>query len=200
LLILLRRRGTEPADDWELDQRLLGIRQNSAGQPENQCESHPSHSFPSRLTTTLILDRDIPHPAEVLRSIGTFGGDESNLAVPLCPPIVARGGNDPNRIVSATLTARRSLPVFQISRHSQGYSAYLKVANNGSSKSYSIISSAVPRSRGAIVTPSELAVFRLIVSSNFIGFCTGRSPGLEPFRIRSTYDAARRNSSAGSKP
>jgi hypothetical protein len=39
------------------------------------------------------------------------------------------------------------------------------------------------------VTPSALAVLRLITSSNLVGCWTGRSPGLSPFRIRSTYAA-----------
>jgi hypothetical protein len=42
------------------------------------------------------------------------------------------------------------------------------------------------------VTPSALAVLRLITSSNLVGCWTGRSPGLSPFRIRSTYAADRR--------
>ena len=41
-------------------------------------------------------------------------------------------------------------------------------------------------------SPSALAVFRLIASSNFVGCSTGRSPGLAPLRILSTYTAARR--------
>ena len=39
------------------------------------------------------------------------------------------------------------------------------------------------------VTPSALAVLRLITSSNLVGCWTGRSPGLSPFRIRSTFAA-----------
>src|SRR5262245_22817439 len=39
---------------------------------------------------------------------------------------------------------------------------------------------------GGIVSPSALAVFRLISSSNLVGCSTGRSAGLEPFRILST--------------
>jgi hypothetical protein len=34
--------------------------------------------------------------------------------------------------------------------------------------------------------PSALAVFMLMTSSNLVGACTGRSPGLAPFRMRST--------------
>ena len=40
--------------------------------------------------------------------------------------------------------------------------------------------------------PRAFAVLRLIASSNFVGCSTGRSPGLAPLRIRSTYTAVRR--------
>src|SRR5262249_21149975 len=55
------------------------------------------------------------------------------------------------------------------------------------------ITSSASRSRdGGIVIPSALAVLRLMTSSNFVGCSTGRSPGLAPLRILSTYVAARR--------
>ena len=40
-----------------------------------------------------------------------------------------------------------------------------------------------------MVTPICFAVFKLITNSNLIGCCTGRSAGLAPFRILSTYQA-----------
>src|SRR5262249_10719696 len=40
--------------------------------------------------------------------------------------------------------------------------------------------------------PSAFAAALLIVSSNCVGCSIGRSPGLVPFRILSTYHAARR--------
>jgi hypothetical protein len=51
---------------------------------------------------------------------------------------------------------------------------------------YSITSSAVASSVGGMVSPSALAVARLIAVSNLVGACTGRSAGFEPRRIRST--------------
>jgi len=57
---------------------------------------------------------------------------------------------------------------------------------------YSITSSAVASSLSGTVRPSALAVLRLITSSNLVGAWTGRSLGLAPLRIRSTYCAARR--------
>lgn len=53
-------------------------------------------------------------------------------------------------------------------------------------RNYSITSSAVASSDGAMAILSALAVLRLITSSNFVGCWTGRSAGLAPFRIRST--------------
>ena len=55
-----------------------------------------------------------------------------------------------------------------------------------------ITSSAWKRSVGGIVRPRALAVLRLMASSNFMGRSTGRSAGLAPFRILSTYEATRR--------
>jgi len=42
---------------------------------------------------------------------------------------------------------------------------------------HSITSSAVVKSDGGIVRPSDFAVFKLITNSNFAGFTTGRSAG-----------------------
>jgi hypothetical protein len=49
---------------------------------------------------------------------------------------------------------------------------------------------------GGIVRPICLAAFRLMMNSNFIGCSTGRSAGFAPFRILSTYVAARRYKSS----
>src|SRR5215471_2131432 len=51
---------------------------------------------------------------------------------------------------------------------------------------HSITSSARAMSVGGIVTPMLEAVFRLMISSNSVASCTGRSAGLAPFRILST--------------
>jgi hypothetical protein len=56
---------------------------------------------------------------------------------------------------------------------------------------YSITSSASCWTNAGTVSPSNLAVLRLMASSKFVGACTGRSAGFSPLRIRSTYDAAR---------
>jgi hypothetical protein len=55
--------------------------------------------------------------------------------------------------------------------------------------------SALASTFGGIVRPICFAAFRLIISSNFIGCSTGKSAGLAPFRILSTYVAARRSKS-----
>src|SRR5437867_11563140 len=51
---------------------------------------------------------------------------------------------------------------------------------------YWITSSARCSSDWGMVSPSALAVLRLMTSSNFVGCSTGRSPGFAPFRILST--------------
>ena len=57
---------------------------------------------------------------------------------------------------------------------------------------YLITLSARASTFGGIVRPICLAAFRLMINSNFVGCSTGRSAGLAPFRILSTYVAARR--------
>src|ERR1035437_8708698 len=61
---------------------------------------------------------------------------------------------------------------------------------------HSITSSARVSSVAGTVRPSALAVLRLMISSNFVGSCTGRSAGFAPLRMRSIYVAERRNRSA----
>jgi hypothetical protein len=51
---------------------------------------------------------------------------------------------------------------------------------------YSITSSARARSVGGTVSPSALAVLRLIASSYLVGACTARFAGFSPLRMRST--------------
>src|SRR5262249_41207811 len=74
----------------------------------------------------------------------------------------------------------------------------LAFATHGSlppSSYYLITLSARASTSGGIVTPICLAVLRLITNSNLIGRSTGRSAGFVPFRILSTYEAARRTRS-----
>ena len=66
---------------------------------------------------------------------------------------------------------------------------------NVESAAYWMISSARARSDGGIVSPSALAVFWLMTSSNFVGCSIGMSPGLVPFKILSTKTALRRHMS-----
>src|SRR5947209_8275763 len=53
-------------------------------------------------------------------------------------------------------------------------------------QSYSIASSASASASGGILSPSVLAVLRLITSSNLVGRSTGNSAGRAPLRILST--------------
>ena len=74
--------------------------------------------------------------------------------------------------------------------------------NTQSTRSPSVVSGATSRAGHAVVgmvRPSALAVLRLMASSNFVGCSTGRSAGWAPFRILSTYVAARRKLS-GPRP
>jgi hypothetical protein len=51
---------------------------------------------------------------------------------------------------------------------------------------HSITSSARSIIDGGIARPSAVAVLRFTTISNFVGSCTGRSPGFSPRRMRST--------------
>jgi hypothetical protein len=57
-------------------------------------------------------------------------------------------------------------------------------ARSGHQRHYLIKSSARPISVFGTLTPSDLAVFRLITSSTLLACCTGRSAGLSPLRTR----------------
>src|SRR5262249_1458313 len=61
---------------------------------------------------------------------------------------------------------------------------------------HSITSSAMASTPGGMVRPSVLAVLRLMTNSNLVGCSTGKSAGLAPFSILSTWLAARRYKSA----
>ena len=67
------------------------------------------------------------------------------------------------------------------------------LAHRSKQAHHSMSWSARRRKGSEIVSPSAFAVLRLITSSNLVGCWTGNSPGFAPLRMRSTYDAARRN-------
>src|SRR5215831_15398586 len=74
----------------------------------------------------------------------------------------------------------------------------LAFATHGSlppSSYYLITLSTLASTFGGIVRPICLAALRLMINSNFVGCSTGRLAGLAPFKILSTYVAARRNKS-----
>ena len=58
---------------------------------------------------------------------------------------------------------------------------------------HSITSSARASNRGGMVSPSALAVIRLMTRSNLVGCSTGKSAGFAPRKTLSTYSAPRRN-------
>ena len=56
-------------------------------------------------------------------------------------------------------------------------------------QTYSMTSSARCWSCKGTSRPSAFAVLRLMTSSYLVGYCTGRSAGLAPRSMRSTYPA-----------
>src|SRR5262245_58540746 len=75
------------------------------------------------------------------------------------------------------------------SRHVRCNSPRVLWANSGHSIVYSINSSARRSSGNGMLMPSDLAAFRLMANSNLVGCWTGRSLGIAPLRILSTYVA-----------
>src|SRR5215831_17799106 len=65
---------------------------------------------------------------------------------------------------------------------------------------HSITSSATNRMSRLIVSPTSLAAFTLMTSSNLVGRSTGKSAGFAPLRILSTYVAVRRKRSSRFAP
>jgi hypothetical protein len=63
---------------------------------------------------------------------------------------------------------------------------------------HSITSSARITKGSGTVTPIALAVLRFTARLNFVGSCTGRSPGRSPRKTRSTYSAVLRKLSSQS--
>src|SRR5215475_12037799 len=62
-------------------------------------------------------------------------------------------------------------------------------------RAYRITLSALANTFGEIMRPICFAALRLMMNSNLIGCSTGRSAGVLPLRILSTYVAERRNKS-----
>jgi hypothetical protein len=117
-----------------------------------------------------------PSRSDQARTIGGGHGDQKIWKTG-GPPL----GPSPNSPRCSTLSG--ALPVFLTAS-----------GMCDSRSSHSITRSARSSTDGGMVSPSVLAVFMLITSSNFVGCSTGRSAGLAPLRILSTSRAAWRPS------
>src|SRR5215831_13181908 len=90
---------------------------------------------------------------------------------------------------------------FPSGRPSQGSSlSILTEPHDERATLHSITSSASAITVGGTVSPSLVAVLRLMANSNLVGACTGSSAGFAPFKMRSTYEAERRKMSDVSGP
>src|SRR5579884_993289 len=94
---------------------------------------------------------------------------------------VARHGGSSSRLLFRLLLAG----FYQAGRsqHGQGYDRNLAILQTLAPR-HSMTSSARARIDCGTVRPSALAVFRLMTSSNLVGWTTGRSAGFSPLRIR----------------
>src|SRR5262249_42750016 len=93
---------------------------------------------------------------------------------------------------------RLGLPRARRSRPCRGRSAEQR--DELASLHHSITSSATNRMSRLIVSPTSLAAFTLMTSSNLVGRSTGKSAGFAPLSILSTYVAVRRNRSSRFAP
>src|SRR5262249_54402194 len=91
----------------------------------------------------------------------------------------------PLRVISGHRSASTPCPLYSQKRTSTKRTATSALCQKRTS-SYSMIVSARASTAGGIVSPSALAVLRLIASSYLVGACTGKSAGFSPLRMRST--------------
>src|SRR5262245_21678073 len=82
----------------------------------------------------------------------------------------------------------RFLEIFDLDGdvHDTRHVLLLLLVAGGSASRHSMTSSARASTVAGTSSPSALAVLRLITNSNLVGFCTGRSAGFSPLRMRST--------------
>ena len=90
------------------------------------------------------------------------------------------------RIVMSAITSNATKSLRRASRRFGPLSDKVQC----SKAAYSITSLALACSVSGTVSPSPLAVFLLITSTNLLGNWTGRSAGLAPLKMRSMYPAA----------
>ena len=148
----------------------------------------------------LTADRNLEHqqnlttlPISVVVLVAPTNRIESLQA--LVPELLERlKAMPPRRLVHIGVNARGERP--------RRANARLRSARARSwaASSHSMTWSARASTAGGILSPSAFAVLRLITSSNLAGCSTGRSPGLAPLTILSTYTAARRNMSGPLAP
>jgi hypothetical protein len=88
------------------------------------------------------------------------------------------------------IVAYPGIPLLRRAAHTKRHGECSAKQRDELAAPHSITSSARARSVGGMSRPSAFAVLRLITSSKTAEACTGKSAGLAPLRIRSTYVAA----------
>src|SRR5262249_53220483 len=137
---------------------------------------------------------------------GKLGRDLGQaIAAPVCPAIFDRdrAALDPTEVVESPreccrpLTFRQrcavaqepdnwSLPRLLRARRERPHRRRAAEQCDELATPHSITSSASESKLSEMVTPSDLAVLRLMTNSNFVDWTTGRSAAFAPFRIRPT--------------
>ena len=105
------------------------------------------------------------------------------------PTVILRGKNPQDRMSALgqkrTLECVRAMSALPPKADIGTQSRDVRFVQKGDMGTHSMIESARAMRVGGIKMPSFLAVFWLIISSNVVGCCTGRSEGLAPFKILS---------------
>jgi hypothetical protein len=98
-------------------------------------------------------------------------------------PLRVKGGGAEDARVRSAYPPKLSMKADIPARQPSASSGLMHCSNDSP---HSISSSARNRSDVGTLRFSALAVLRLITSSYLVGFCTGKSAGFSPLRMRST--------------
>src|SRR6516165_1981736 len=154
-----------------------GSNRRAAADDEVRCRTHQlcriSLDLTQIPTRVSMLDQDIAvlGPAERLETLAKCNDPSQHFGIVL--GVWMQECDAPHAL--ALLRARRKRPRCRAAEQRDELASL-----------HSITSSALACKVNGTVSPSDLAVLRLMTRSNIVGCTTGRSPGLAPLRIRPT--------------
>jgi hypothetical protein len=159
--------------------------------PPGRVSGRPEAVTAAETATAVTMLQRVPPAARRLMQ----GGAVASVAVPRLA-LRLRLGPTIDLTVQSSIDAVLSAEAAFTSRRASSASPRAAGARWSAARRYSITWSARANTDCGMLSPSALAVFRLMTNSNVVGCSIGRSRGLAPLRILSTYEAARRYISA----